>query len=108
MCQLCTELCQQANVESEIVGTWLQHMSYGYHEVKIFLATEVLDAARHFDVFRKRALSNGGGLGLESRGELNRVILQSFGDWSECSLFLHVMRGSFASYTLPVRRGLRP
>ncbi len=96
MCQLATELCQQANVESEIVGTWLQHMSYGYHEVKIFLATEVLDAARHFDAFRKRALSNGGGLGLESRGELNRVILQSFGDWSECSLFLHVMRGSFA------------
>lgn len=97
MCQLCTELCQQANVEYETVGAWLQYMSYGYHEVKVFLATEVLDAARHFDVFRKRALSNGGGLGLESRGELNRVILQSVGDWSECSLFLHMMRGTFTS-----------
>ncbi|MFQ5933326.1 MAG: hypothetical protein ACE5KI_01625 [Dehalococcoidia bacterium] len=97
MCQLCTELCQQANVEYETVGAWLQYMSYGYHEVKVFLATEVLDAARHFDVFRKRALANGGGLGLESRGELNRVILQSVGDWSECSLFLHMMRGTFTS-----------
>ena len=95
MCQLCTELCQQANVEYETVAGWIQQMSYGYHEVKVFLASEVFDAARHFDVFRKRALSNGGGLGLESRAEVDRVILQSNNDWTSTSLFLHVLRGSF-------------
>ena len=95
MCQLCTELCQQANVEYETVAAWIQQMSYGYHEVKVFLASEVFDAARHFDVFRKRALSNGGGLGLESRGEVDRVILQSNNDWTSTCLFLHVLRGSF-------------
>ncbi len=95
MCQLCTELSQAANVEFETIGYWLQHMSYGYHEVKLFLATNMFDAGRHHEAFRKRALSNGGGLGLESRGEINRMILESKGGWSETSLFLHLLRGTF-------------
>ena len=95
MCQLCTELSQVANVEFETIGSWLQHMSYGYHEVKLFLATEMFDAGRHHEAFRKRALSNGGGLGLESRGEVNRMILESKGGWSETSLLLHLLRGTF-------------
>jgi len=95
MCQLCTELTQQANVEFETIGSWLQHMSYGFHEVKLFLASEMFDAARHSEAFRKRALSNGGGLGLESRGHVNRMILESKGGWTETSLFLHLLRGTF-------------
>ena len=95
MCQLCTELSQAANVEFETIGSWLQHMSYGYHEVKLFLASEMFDAGRHHEAFRKRALSNGGGLGLESRGEVNRMILESKGGWSETSLLLHLLRGTF-------------
>ena len=95
MCQLCTELSQAANVEFETIGYWLQHMSFGYHEVKLFLATNMFDAGRHHEAFRKRALSNGGGLGLESRGEVNRMILESKGGWSETSLLLHLLRGTF-------------
>ena len=95
MCQLCTELSQAANVEFEAIGYWLQHMSYGYHEVKLFLATNMFDAGRHHEAFRKRALANGGGLGLESRGEINRMILESTGGWSETSLLLHLLRGTF-------------
>ena len=95
MCQLCTELSQAANVEFETIGSWLQHMSYGYHEVKLFLASNMFDAGRHHEAFRKRALSNGGGLGIESRGEINRMILESKGGWSETSLFLHILRGIF-------------
>ncbi|PKB59836.1 MAG: hypothetical protein BZY65_02880 [SAR202 cluster bacterium Ae2-Chloro-G2] len=60
VCQLCTMLCQHANTEIETLGSWLHQMSYGYHEVKLFLASEMFDAARHYEVFRKRALSNGG------------------------------------------------
>ena len=95
MCQLCTELSQQANVEFESIGYWMPQMSYGYHEVKLYLATEMMDAARHYEVFRKRALINGGGLGLESAGGVNRMILESRGGWSETSLFLHLLRGTF-------------
>ncbi len=94
MCQLCTELSQAANTEFETIGYWLQHMSYGYHEVKLFLATNMFDAGRHHEAFRKRALSNGGGLGLESPGEVNRMILESKGGWSETSLLLHLLRGT--------------
>ena len=32
----------------------------------MFLATQAMDEARHTDVFRKRALANGGGLGTAS------------------------------------------
>ena len=95
MCQLCTELSQAANVEFETIGYWLQHMSYGYHEVKLFLASNMFDAGRHHEAFRKRALANGGGLGLESRGQVNRMILESKGGWSETSLLLHLLRGTF-------------
>ena len=95
MCQLCTELSQAANVELETIGYWLQHLSFGYYEVKLFLATTMFDAGRHHEVFRKRALSNGGGLGLESKGLINRMILESRGGWSETSLLLHLLRGTF-------------
>ena len=95
MCQLCTELCQHANVEIESITSWQEQLSYGYHEVKMYLATETFDATRHFEVFRKRALANGGGLGLESRGEMNRMILESRGGWTETVAVLHLLRGVF-------------
>jgi hypothetical protein len=95
VCQVATELSQQASIEIEVVSSWLQMMSYGYHEVKVFLATENFDAGRHFEVFRKRALVNGGGLGLESPGQVNRLLLESRAGWSETSLLLHLFRGLF-------------
>lgn len=95
MCQLCTELCQHANAEIEVINSWQNKFSYGYHEVKLFLASQGFDAARHFEVFRKRALSNGGGLGLESRGEVNRMILESSGGWTETAAYLYLLRGTF-------------
>jgi hypothetical protein len=93
VCQVATELCQQASVEAEVISAWQQQMSYGFHEVKVFLATETFDAARHFEVFRKRALVNGGGLGLESPGNVNRWLLESRGGWTETVVLLHLLRG---------------
>jgi hypothetical protein len=93
VCQVATELCQQASIEAEVVSAWQQQMSYGFHEVKVFLATETFDAARHFEVFRKRALVNGGGLGLESPGNVNRWLLESRGGWTETVALLHLLRG---------------
>ncbi|MGD9892563.1 MAG: hypothetical protein AB7R89_34275 [Dehalococcoidia bacterium] len=93
--QVATELSQQASIEIEVVTSWLQLMSYGYHEVKLFLSTETFDAARHFEVFRKRAMVNGAGLGFESPGQVNRILLESRAGWTETSLLLHILRGVF-------------
>jgi hypothetical protein len=95
VCQVATELSQQASIEIEVVSSWLQLMSYGYHEAKLFLASENFDAGRHFELFRKRALVNGGGLGLESPGQVNRLLLESRAGWTETSLLLHIVRGIF-------------
>ena len=93
LCQLCTELSQQAVVEGEVLGNWLHRMSYGYYEVKSFLATEAFDSARHVEAFRQRALANGGTLGLESPGRVNRRMVEVRGGWTETALLLYIMRG---------------
>jgi len=95
ICQVCTELSQYANADVESVTHWQAQMAYGYHEIKQFLATVSFDGARHMEVFRKRALCNGGGLGLEGPGEVNRMILESRGGWTEAVLYLFVVRGLF-------------
>jgi hypothetical protein len=95
ICQVSTELSQQASIEIEVVSSWLQMMSYGYHEVKLFLATENFDAGRHFEAFRKRSLVNGGGVGIESPGQVNRLLLESRAGWTETSMLLHILRGTF-------------
>ncbi len=95
VCQLCTEITQYANVDIETITGWQHRMSYGYHEVKQFLATASFDAARHYECFRKRALVNGGGLGLEGPGQVNRMILESRGGWTEAVVYLLLLRGVF-------------
>ena len=95
ICQVCTELCQYANCDVETISSWQHQMAYGYHEVKQYLATATFDAARHFEAFRKRALINGGGLGLEGPGEVNRMILESRGGWTEAVTYLFLLRGTF-------------
>ena len=95
VCQVCTELCQYANCDIETISSWQHQMAYGYHEVKQYLATATFDAARHYEGFRKRALVNGGGLGLESPGQVNRMILESRGGWTEAVAYLLLLRGTF-------------
>ena len=95
ICQVMTELTQYANVDIETITQWQHQLSYGYHEVKQYLATASFDAARHYECFRKRALSNGGGLGLEGPGQVNRMILESRGGWTEASVYLFLLRGVF-------------
>ena len=69
-------------------------MNYAYHEVKTFLATQEFDSARHYEVFRTRALANNGAMGLEGVGKMNRRMLESRAGWPETSLYLYVMRGT--------------
>ncbi|MBI2913896.1 MAG: hypothetical protein HYY03_08255, partial [Chloroflexi bacterium] len=94
MCQLCTYFCEKALLAGDVVGKWLPEMSYGYHEVKVYLAAAEFDAARHFEVFRKRALCNGGGMGLQSPGYFHRGIIDARA-WTETSIVLHILSNSF-------------
>jgi hypothetical protein len=93
MRQLCTELAQQASIETDLIGQWLHKMNYAYHEVKTFLASEIFDTGRHYTVFRQRALHNDGSLGLESAGQFNRRMMETRPGWTEVSMFLYLVRG---------------
>lgn len=72
VCQLMTEQSERAYYEGALLSGWLPEISYGYHEVKFFLSTWIYDVARHSEAFRKRALSNGGGLGLQAPTDYSR------------------------------------
>ena len=68
ICQICTHISEKEQMEADVLGRWEPDISYGYHEVKLYLATTIFENARAVEVFRKRALSNGGGLGMQSPG----------------------------------------
>ena len=93
MRQLCTELAQQASIETDLIGQWLHKMNYAYHEVKTFLASEIFDTGRHYSIFRRRALHNDGSLGMESAGQFNRRMIETRPGWTEVAMFLYLVRG---------------
>ncbi len=93
VCQLCTHISERALVAGDIVGKWLPEMSYGYHEVKLYLSAAEFDVARWFEVFRKRALSNGGGIGVQSPGYFHRTMIDGRA-WTETSAALHILASS--------------
>jgi hypothetical protein len=66
MCQLATVLSEVEMVASDFPAKWLWRINHDYVEAKMLHCTQVMDEARHTEVFRKRALANGGGLGRAS------------------------------------------
>ncbi|MBF6600690.1 MAG: hypothetical protein IVW36_09280 [Dehalococcoidia bacterium] len=93
ICQVSTHLSEKAQVEADIIGRWEPEISYGYHEVKLYLATVVFEDARAVEVFRKRALSNGGGLGLQAPGWSYRSVIDSR-NFTEMSTIQFVLQDS--------------
>jgi hypothetical protein len=93
MGQLCTHLCERALVNGDIIGRWLPEMSYGYHEVKLYLSSAAFDYARQFEICRKRAMSNGGGLGLQGPGYFHRALIDARA-WTEASVVMHIFSNS--------------
>jgi hypothetical protein len=59
-CQLCTFLTEVEFVAGDFPAKWLYRIPQDFLEVKSFLATQIMDEARHQEVFRKRALAGGG------------------------------------------------
>ena len=73
VCQFMTEQSERAYFVGALWSGWLPDISYGFLELKLFLSTVIYDLARHSEAFRKRALSNGGGLGLQAPTDYSRV-----------------------------------
>ena len=94
MGQFCTFLNEVEFIAADAPGQWLPRLSPEYYEVGLFLMTQIMDEARHLDVFRKRALINGGGLLAQGPGEGLRVTLEAR-DFTEMSVMLHVQGEGF-------------
>ena len=96
ICQLMTHWSEDAIIGCEVISGWLERISYGYHEVKLYLGTQVFDYARHAETFRKRALSNGGGLGYQAPGAYHRAIFSAM-KFTEMMIYLTVRASFFLS-----------
>jgi len=59
-CQLCTFLTEVEFVAGDFPAKWLYRIPQDFLEVKSFLSTQIMDEARHQEVFRKRAFAGGG------------------------------------------------
>lgn len=93
ICQVMTYLSEKAQLEADVLGRWEPEISYGYHEVKLYLATVIFEDARAVEVFRKRALSNGGGLGIQSPGWSYRSVIDAR-NFSEMATMQMVLQDS--------------
>ncbi len=59
-CQLYTFLTEVEFVAGDFPAKWLVRIPQDFFEVKSFLTTQIMDEARHQEVFRKRAIAGGG------------------------------------------------
>ena len=94
ICQICTHFSEKAQLEADTLAGWEPELSYGYHEIKLYLSTVIFEGARHAELFRKRALSNGGGLGLQSTGWGFRSVTDSR-NFTEAVSIQMVLQDSF-------------
>ncbi len=90
-CQLATFLTEVEFVAGDVPGKWIASTTPDYYEPRMYLITQIMDEARHMDVFRKRALANGGGLMAQlSRGAAAVGVIDSARDFTEMSARLHI------------------
>lgn len=87
MCTLCTFLTQVEFIAGDVPGRFLEQVPSDFFESQLFLGTQVMDEARHQDVFRKRILVNGGGMSDAGFGAVN---LLSIDDFTEMTAVLHL------------------
>jgi len=92
--QIFTNISETQYNSNQMMLGWLEQISYGFHEVKLYLSTQIFDQARHLEAFRKRALTNGGGLGVQTPGFMNRTVYAAF-KFTELVTYINILRGSF-------------
>ena len=91
MCNLCTLLTEVEFVAGDVPARWVARTSPDYFEPRMVLLAQVNDEARHMDVFRKRALANGGGL-MQATGGTPGIVgsIDLANDFNEMSARLHL------------------
>jgi hypothetical protein len=94
VCQFCTYLTEVEFIAGDVPGKWVARIPAEYLEAKLFLSSQIMDEARHMDVFRKRALANGGGLMRETGAAGLRNIADGR-DFTEMSAIMHVLSEGF-------------
>lgn len=96
MCQVMTTLTEIEMIAADLPAKWMWRMNHDFLEAKMFLCTQIMDEARHAEVFRKRALANGGGLLFSrSSGEgLLRTILEAK-TYTQATALLHLLGEGF-------------
>jgi hypothetical protein len=96
VCQMCTGLTEVEFVAGDMAAQWMCKINHDFHEVKLFLATQIMDEARHLDVFRKRALANGGGLLSASPATQNLLgAILTAKDYTTASALMHIFGEGF-------------
>ncbi len=90
-CQLATFLTEVEFVAGDVPGKWIAETTPEYYEPRMFLISQIMDEARHMDVFRKRVFANGGGLmGQTTNVALSGGAIDSARDFTEMSARLHI------------------
>ena len=90
-CQLATFLTEVEFVAGDVPGRWIAYTTPDYYEPRMYLISQIMDEARHLDVFRKRALANGGGLMAQlNRSNAASGVIDSARDFTEMSARLHI------------------
>jgi hypothetical protein len=89
-CQLTTFLTEVEFVAGDVPGKWISETTPDYYEPRMFLISQIMDEARHMDVFRKRTFANGGGLLLQTPRFGQGAEIDSARDFTEMSARLHI------------------
>lgn len=90
-CELATFLTEVEFVAGDVPARWISQTTPDYFEPRNVLLAQVMDESRHMDVFRKRALANGGGLMMATGGTAGVVgSIDLARDFTEMSSRLHI------------------
>ena len=90
-CQMATFLTEVEFVAGDVPARWISETTPDFFEARQVLLAQVMDESRHMDVFRKRALANGGGL-MRATGATAGFIggIDLSRDFTEMSSRLHI------------------
>jgi hypothetical protein len=101
MAQLCTVLDEIALVTMEMPSRWIFAINQQFLELKSYLCAQMIDEARHVEVFRKRALAGGQGLKRASATAEQALKEILFAEtFPEASFALNVMLASLVASVL--------
>ncbi len=97
VCQIMTFLAENEYAALYVPARFIGQIHPHFTEAALFLSTVMVDEARHIEVFTKRALANGGGLGVASAAtQLSLGSLLEPKDFSTASFLLSVLgEGTF-------------